>query len=219
MDKHSAGYCYLFGGPVKSGKTTAAHAQKNLLACCKTHPKKPIIVKFNVDSRFDNNTDLYNHNQIRLSTDKMKVSRMSVVEMLSYDFSNYDIVLLDELHIELLRVSKTEEAGNIQAELEDTCVEFIYDQVYNKKKTFILVMNDYWHNGDPVQLFTKLVRISSEVKIMRARCDKCGRCDATLSEYNSATKSKEDVLHPGAEDDDLWLAVCAVCWKKKDSIE
>lgn len=205
------GYLLLIGGPVGSAKTTRAHTEKNKLAYSFLYQREAVTVKFVVDNRFSSGAIVYNKSGVRVSDDGSDVKELTIHQFLNYDFGKYDVILLDEIHIEILRVANQPDSKFTSSELTQQCLTVIVDLVYNQNKNVIACMNDFWGDGEPVEIFHRLMMYASKVKTARGRCDFCGN-DCGSCSLNRTIADSNGVFRASAEDQKNWYKCCPKCW-------
>lgn len=210
----SRGVLHLIGGPINSGKTTLAHYIKNKLCFSKFSIKTCVTIKFDDNVKRQENNEIINNAGIKLSTDIYDVKCMNINGFLNSDFTKYEVIIIDEIHIEIKRnqmeYKPTGDPKEKPKDLVNEVVEYIKDLFVNKQKTVIMVMNDFWSSGEPVEIFHRLMFFATKVKIMRGNCDACGSNNtASTSYYYPATAG---LLHTTKEDQMRWFCYCAKCW-------
>lgn len=212
-DPFYRGWHIAIGGPLFAQKTTIGILRMSHYANCKVYKKKGLIIVAKTNTRYPTNEGLLNHNGTRVDQN-IPCVMMSLDEILQFDYSNYDMVLFDELHIELLKI-KMDTGLDRTSEV----VNLIHYLTYQKHMLTIACMNNFWGNGEPVQLFLELSKIASETPVLTSRCDLCGRHGASMSQLihnNDMASSQDDsddgspkLVVSGKQD---WHAVCGSCW-------
>lgn len=204
---------YLIVGPMFSGKTTWVQSKMNWHSNSRSNPLKHITIKFNIDARTPP-LGVLNHDGVSFNPNNSKeVGVTDLNEFLDMDFSQYDIIAIDELHIELLSNQKDLDERRKEY-LDDSVYKKIFDLVYRQNKIVFISMNDFWVTGEVVAIYAKLQRIATHVEVLRAVCDRCKRGSSTANFACMSEKivDNDETLEPGGPE--TWIAVCAKHWSK-----
>lgn len=202
----------LYIGPMYSGKSTTMLAAVNKLIKCQAgRKKKAILVKLSSDTRDSSDVAVTTHdgNQLRRSTDgSIWVERFTLQRFLFESFDGYDIICIEEIHLEVLAESKKMLVFSESKSLVDQVCDKIESLVYEKGKRVHVTANDIWNDMTLVQVSHQLMKLG-KVHVLRAKCDICGKDESATISRNKATT--ESILSPGRSEQ--WMAICPRCNK------
>lgn len=190
------GLLYLVGGPVGCGKSIFANYKKYRIIRSQFSPRTAINVDFLPTSSSNSGIGIYR--------DITCSKQMDVETFLNFDFTKYEVIIVDGLHVEIAR--KLEEEDYTYA-----CIQILKDLAFKQHKTVIVALNDFWHTGEPVWLFHSLMLLASKIKILRGECDFCTSLNASASYYH-ASINDTGFIHTEEEDKIKWAMLCPSCW-------